>query len=263
MELRILRSLNARMELTPNDQTYFSNLEKGFRGEQEFDKWIESLANSRLILHDLLLEYNHTLLQVDSFVIDMDKVYLFEVKNFEGDYYIEEDRWHSLSKNEIKNPLLQLQRNESLMRRLLQDLGFPFPIMSYVIFINPEFHLYNCPPNLSIIFPTQLQRFIGRLAKSPSILKDTHSNLAAKLLSTHLTDSPYSRLPKYHFDQLKKGIPCPHCKRMYSSIIKNALVCHSCNTLEPYHHAILRNVEEYRMLFPHLKLTTNQNTYLV
>ena len=42
---------------------------------------------------------------------------IFEVKNFEGDYYIEKDQWYSASsKIEIVNPLSQLERSRSLLQ---------------------------------------------------------------------------------------------------------------------------------------------------
>ncbi|MFY0757738.1 hypothetical protein AB1K32_02510 [Metabacillus dongyingensis] len=46
------------------------------------------------------------------------------MKNYERDFYLERDKWYSSSKLEIKNPLLQLKRNESLFRRLLQENNF-------------------------------------------------------------------------------------------------------------------------------------------
>jgi hypothetical protein len=257
LELKIMRSLKVRMNLEAKEANYYLNLEKGFKGEQKFDEWIESLSPNGLVLHDLLLECNNTIFQMDSLFISSKTIYLFEVKNYEGDYVIEADRWYSLSRSEIKNPLLQLQRNESLLRRVLQELGFDFSVDSYVIFVNPEFQLYNATLNLPIIFPTQLHRFMGKLKKAPSELKDTHSKLAEKLLSLHLTDTPYFRLPTYQYDQLKKGITCPFCHELYTTFHKSNLVCNACGGKEMYHTAVLRSVEEFRLLFPNKKISTN------
>jgi hypothetical protein len=141
LELKIMRSLNVRMKLETKEENYYLNLEKGYEGEQKFDKWTENFSDNCLVLNDLLLEYNNTIFQIDSLIISSNTIYLFEVKNYEGDFFIEADRWYSLSKTEIKNPLHQLQRNESLFRRLLQDLGFNISIEPYPIFVNPEFQL--------------------------------------------------------------------------------------------------------------------------
>ncbi|RXT08825.1 nuclease-related domain-containing protein [Ammoniphilus sp. CFH 90114] len=257
LELKMMRALYARMSFSAKEETYYLNLEKGYIGEKVFDKRLDDLSHERLILNDLLLEYNHTLFQIDSLLITSNTIYLFEVKNYEGDFYIEADRWYSLSKNEIKNPLLQLQRNESLFRRLLQDLGFTLPIESYLIFVNPEFQLYLAPQNLPIIFPTQLNRFISKLNKIPSKLKDTHSKLAEHLLSLHLDESPYNRLPEYHYSKLKKGIACPNCHKLFDTFIKKVLICHGCGFNEEFYPAVLRSIEEFRTLFPSSRITTN------
>ncbi|PWW27956.1 nuclease-like protein [Cytobacillus oceanisediminis] len=138
-----------RIETAPifkySDEAYFkelhtlSLLRKGFTGEKQFDMLLQSMPDESIILNDLLLEYSNTIFQIDSLLITGDCIYVFEIKNYEGDFYINHDKWCTTSKSEIKNPLLQLQRSESLLRRLLLDLGFNAPIKSYLIFINPEF----------------------------------------------------------------------------------------------------------------------------
>lgn len=56
------------------------------------------------IVNDLLLEHQHTMFQIDSLLFSRDLIYLFEVKNYEGNFYIEGDKWHSNDQEEIKNP---------------------------------------------------------------------------------------------------------------------------------------------------------------
>ncbi|WP_442874236.1 hypothetical protein [Cytobacillus sp. NCCP-133] len=76
---------------------------------------------------------------------------------------IEQDRSYTATINEVKNPLLQLQRSESLLRRLLQELGYKSPLKAFIIFINPEFHLYQATKNLPAIFPAQINRFMDKI----------------------------------------------------------------------------------------------------
>ncbi len=258
LELKILRSLNARIGLTPKEETYYSNLEKGYKGELRFDECIENASHDRLVLNDLLFECNSSLFQIDSLLISSNMIYLFEVKNYEGDFFIEDDKWFTMTRTEIKNPLLQLQRNESLFRRLLQEHGFTFSIESYVIFINPHFQLYQTPLGLPIIFLTQLNRFIEKIIKTPSKLKDIHSKLAEQLLSLHLKESPHSRLPDYDYLRLEKGILCPSCHKVYDSFNKTFLICTHCRGREEYDTGVLRAIEEFKMLFPNSKITSNQ-----
>ncbi|HAF0292697.1 TPA: NERD domain-containing protein, partial [Salmonella enterica subsp. enterica serovar Typhimurium var. 5-] len=89
-----------------------------------YDDWMNALEPEHLILNDLLLEVNGSLFQVDSLVIFQDMIYLIDVKNHEGDYYYDSSGklWTIFGK-EVKDPLLQLKRSESLMRQLLHTLG--------------------------------------------------------------------------------------------------------------------------------------------
>ncbi|MGE8204859.1 nuclease-related domain-containing protein [Heyndrickxia sp. NPDC080065] len=258
VELKLLRYLNERMHLSEKDKMNYLTLEKGFKGEQTFDERIKNISNDWLILNDLLLESNNTICQIDSLLISNPTIYMIEIKNYEGDYYIEADRWYSISGNEIKNPILQLKRSESLFRRLLQDLGLNYPIESYVIFINPEFHLYQAPRNLPIIFPTQLSRFINKFTQRTSKMKDKYLKLAEQLVSVHSEESPYKRIPDYTFDQLKKGVACARCRSFVNDFSKNSLVCETCDHKENVTAAVIRSVEEWAILFPERKITTNE-----
>lgn len=257
-ELRLFRALNSRMDLSTKDETYYSNLEKGYQGELQFDEWLLSAAEGGLILNDLLLEMNNTLFQIDSLLITAYIVYLFEVKNFEGDFVAEGDQWFTSSKTEIKNPLLQLKRNEQLFRRLLQELGCKSKIQSHLIFINPEFQLYQAPLNLPAVFHPQLNRFAVPLKKDTSLkLSSAHTKLADRLAAAHLDKSPFSSVPEYRWEGLRKGIWCRGCGVLYEHANKKTLVCKICGRIENYTEAIIRASKEYKLLFPEDKITTN------
>lgn len=257
LELRIMRYLNLRMQLTAKDLNRYYNLEKGYIGEQQFDVRLGDLRVDWLILNDLLLEINNTIFQIDSLLISEKSIYLIEIKNYEGDFYIENEIWYTLSKKEIKNPLDQLDKNESLLRQLLQELGVSASIESLLIFVNPEFHLYQASMNFPIIYPTQLNRFFKRLNEKTPFVEKGQSKFAEKLVSLHLKDNPYSRVPIYSYDQLKKGCFCCSCHSFDVELQGDKIVCKKCDCHEDVESAILRIVEEITILFKDQKITTN------
>jgi hypothetical protein len=256
--LKILRILNTRMDLTVDVQKYYVNLKKGYEGEVQFDVLTEKLHSNCYILNDLLLENNSTTSQKDTLIIYQDTVYLFEVKNFEGDFCYGPDIFSTLSGMEISNPLDQLKRSKSLLRQLLQKLGFTLPIEAYVVFINPEFTLYQAPLDLPFIFPTQLNRFLKKLDSKPSSLNNLHKKLADKLVSLHQTESPYTRLPTYTYNQLKKGITCKKCNSFSVTVQGQKMVCNDCGCKEMVATAVMRSVDEFKLLFPDRKITTHE-----
>lgn len=255
-ELKLLRMLKARGGLL--DDSRFWNLEKGYQGEVVFDKWFSSLDGEWIVVNDLLLEHAGSVFQIDSLVIGLDRVYLFEVKNFEGDFLLEQDRWYSGSK-EIKDPLMQMQRCETALRQLLRSLGYQSPIESTLIFINPEFTLYNCSPKLPIVFCSQLNRFSKKLLQqsaSSGRLHARHSRLAEKLCELHLVKSPYERLPEYRYEELRKGIVCVGCGGMGVRHHHRMIECERCGSKEELDRALIRSIKECCSLFPQIKITT-------
>lgn len=142
-----------------------------------------------------------------------------------------------------------------MFQKLLLEHGFNYPIESYLIFINPEFHLYTTTINPSIIFPAQLNRFLKKLNSRPVKLNLRHYKLAEKIASLHITESPYSRVPPYNYDRVKKGILCLICRSFFMVVERDILHC-SCGCKESIDAAVMRNVKEYILLFPDRKITT-------
>lgn len=258
-EYRILISLKARMDLTAKDKKHYSYLEKGYLGEVIFDQLTEQLQNDLYIINDLCLEMNNSFFQIDTLIISQHTIYPFEVKNYEGDYRYELGNFYpKLSKDEIKNPLDQLKRTKSLLRPLLKNLGFQLPIEGAVTFVNPHFTLYQAPLDEPIIHPTQLNSLMKKLNEIPSKLTNHHKRLADQLISMHQTESPYTRLPPYSYNQQQKGIICGQCHSLITSVEdKQKIVCGICGYEETVDSAVLRCVEELLLLFPDLKITTN------
>ncbi|PLR76533.1 nuclease [Bacillus sp. V3-13] len=256
-DLLILKILNTRMSLSDKDKQHYFNLKKGYEGEKIFDSLTERLQCECIILNDLLLKLNNTIFQIDSLIITSETIYFFEVKNYEGDYYYESDRLYKKPNSEINNPLIQLNRSESLLRQLLQNLGINIPINASIVFINPEFTLYQTPLNKPFIFPTQVNRYLKNLNKTSSKLNGKHKMLADKLISLHIKDSPFMLLPSYDYDQLRKGITCNKCTSFSISVEGRKCVCKECGYEEVVAIAVMRNVKEFKLLFPNRKINTN------
>jgi hypothetical protein len=73
-------------------------LVKGREGGKWFDDWLLANAGEGIILNDLLFETNNTFYQIDSLFLTTHTIYLFEVKNYEGDFYLERDKMVFISK---------------------------------------------------------------------------------------------------------------------------------------------------------------------
>ena len=258
IELLILSNLEKRLNLEKNDRLHYSNLQKGYEGELLFDSMTKKLQCNCYILNDLLLKVNNTTFQIDTIIITAETIYLYEVKNYKGNYYYETDKFFKMPSTEIINPLYQLERSRSLLRQLLHKHGFNLPITASLIFINPAFTLYQAPLNKPIIFPTQLKQYLNKLNAIPTPLNQSHQRLAEKLISLHIDDSPFTQLPSYDYDQLQKGINCGKCNSFAINVQASNCVCRECGYKELVATAVMRGVKEFRLLFPEQKITTNK-----
>lgn len=256
--LRIIKALQTRSVLADKEEQAFFQVSKGFNGERRLDEWLDLLEIESLVLNDLLLEVSGTLFQLDSLVITQETVLLFEVKNYEGDYYYQGEILNTLAGTEIKDPFLQLKRSESLLRQLLKSLGFNLPVAAHLIFVNPSFTLYQAPRNHSIIFHGQMDRFIKKLNKIHSKLTSKHRILAEKLIELNISESPFLRIPEYDYGLLRKGIVCRSCERIIESHNKKNFFCPNCGSQETIESAVIRSTEEFKLLFPELQVTTNK-----
>jgi len=258
-ELQILQFLKARKALTSEQTQTYHNLHKGYLGEKNFYQLLKkNLSVNSIVLHSLLFESNNTTFQIDCLIILQNTIYLIEVKNFEGDFYLKNKTWYAISsKREINNPLIQLERSEFLLRNLLQTHGFQFKLSPYVVFVNETFTLYGAPLKIPVIFPTQLQRFVGMLNNTPSKLTQLHKRMVKKLEELHITESPYERLPEYNLRQLKRGICCHKCRSFMIRVSYKKLSCVECGYKESIDSGVMRSVVEFSTLFPENKITTS------
>ncbi|WP_010677883.1 nuclease-related domain-containing protein [Bacillus timonensis] len=256
-ELTVFEILNKRIELSSKDKQYYFKLKKGYAGELLFDSLTEKLQCDCLILNDLLLEVNNTTFQIDTLLLIDGKIYIYEVKYFEGDYYYESNKFYKKPKHEVSNPFLQLDRSESLLSQLLRNHGFHHPIDASVVFNNPTFTLYQAPLNLRAILPTQIHNHMRALDETPSKINEKQKRIANLLVSLHITKSPYSKIPIYHYEQFRKGITCKICDSFSLSIEGRKCKCQKCGYQELVETAVLRAVKEFQTLFPDQKITTN------
>lgn len=257
-ELVVLKTLRNRMDLSMAYQQNYISLKKGFEGELLFDLLLENLECECLVLNDLLLKVNNQTFQIDSLIILKNAVYLLEIKNYSGNYCYKTDKIFLKDQAEITNPLIQLYRTESLLRQLFLKFHFKTSIHPLIIFINPEFTLYQAPLGAPFIFPSQLNGFIKKLNSSQSEVHEDHIKIAERLLSLHIDENPYQQLPPYHYHQLRKGMYCASCHSFAISIKGKMSTCTSCGNKELVESAVLRNVKEFKLLFPNEKVTTSK-----
>lgn len=222
-----------------------------------------SLNGDWLILNDLLLKYEGSKFQIDSLLLSQFALYQFEVKHFEGDYYINGKRFYTMAGKEINSPIIQIEKNETTLRQIVQNSVMPnLKVISFIVFTHPEFTLYQTPKDLSyLIFPTQLNKLMRNLNSQRTKATQKHFKFAEDLLSLQISEDPRQYTPEYSYESLKKGVVCAGCKNYVDSFMrrhsKGFYICDTCGVLEKVDDVIMRHVNELKLLFPEMKITTN------
>lgn len=256
--LTIREYLARRMTFSKDEQNIFDNQARGFIGESQWDQLTTlRLQCGCLILNDLLLEVMGTTFQIDSLLLAGNTLYLHEIKNYVGDYYYEDGKMFLSSGTEIKNPFPKLLETTACLRRLLQQMGYSYHIEAAVVFINPNFTLFQAPRDLPVLFLSQLERHFQKLNRIHVPLSEGLKQLAPQLAKRHIQEFQFKKRPVYHYSQLQRGATCIQCGS-FSLVEKGyRIVCMKCDHVDRATDIALRSAKEFRLLFPDEKLTTS------
>ncbi|MBU9710308.1 nuclease-related domain-containing protein [Evansella tamaricis] len=266
LELIMMEYLSYRMEFSQSQKRHLYRLNSGYEGEVRLDQWYDNCPDHWLVLNDLWLKNStESYFQIDSLLITPRTAFVLDAKNNYGEHHLLDDRWYrcSDSKEWTTNPLTQQKRCETSFRQILQNSGTSFPIVSKLVFVNQEFTLYNTPQGLPLLLPTQIKSFFENMKMNdPGPAKPTQNQikLANYICTVHMDKSPYSNLPGYDFEGLKKGLLCENCKSFLAPPVEScrSIVCHRCGHNEEVKSCILRAIEELVLLFPDEELTTDR-----
>ncbi|GAA0354197.1 hypothetical protein GCM10008932_04030 [Alkalibacterium iburiense] len=256
--LNLYEELNARKTLCPKDAQKLSQLRKGHIGESQ---WLSLLNKSSIteakLLNGLVLIVNDQTLQMDTLLIRPDALYLYEVKNYKGVYLNGTDTITSINGNEYVNPLLQLSRTSIQLRQWLKYNRFSIPVKAFVVYINSDFTLYNANETEPVILPTQINAHLKQLSTHTLPLTDKHDRLFQMLCSAHQTEAAFQRkLPTYTFEELKKCVSCLECHSLSICLTERKYYCQTCHSVGPIAKLVIKQVEDFRLLFPRSRITT-------
>ncbi|WP_161878202.1 nuclease-related domain-containing protein [Alkalibacterium sp. MB6] len=258
--LQGLQILNKRMNLLDRHKKDLYKLEKGLEGELHFDALIkENLKSDSLIVNDLLINYNDTTIQIDSLIITNNAIYLYEVKNYKGTYQLINEQFITLHGDEIPDPTLQLKKSSQVIRRFLKDAHSHLPLVTHIVFVHPNFHLYNDQVTSPFIYANQIEDHVNTLNRSTNQLSHHRYNLANRLLEHVIVEAPYQKkLPPFQLETVKKGVSCKHCETLLTWENQRNNYCDDCKQVTSIEEAILHAVKQYRLLFSESQLTTNR-----
>lgn len=246
----VLELLHYRAVFSFQEQSQFENQVKGYEGEQRFDVFLDRLGQKGFVVNDLFLSSQNTHYQFDAIVVINEQIIIYEVKNYAGRYSYEDGVLLSDTGYSIQDPVGQVNRKKSYLHNFMRKNGYASIIQAYVVYINPDFYLYNLPPMDSITFLGQLERHFDDLAKTAHRVSLPNQKIAQTLVQHHNENYRPDNLPIYEFKNLKKGVLCKKCFSFDGENRRQSRICNTCGYKEKTTDAIYRSVLEFQVLFP-------------
>lgn len=259
--LAMLEILKKRAQLSAKAHKYYLNQKKGYLGECCFDALTEKIKCDCLVLNDLPFQDDGNEFQIDALIITAYTIYLYEIKNYEGEYYYKDGFFHSVSSNfKFESPIEWLNRKETYLQKILYEMGVDLPIKSFIVFVNPEFTLYDVSYSEKVLLPTSITRHFCYMDQLHGSLSQMHTETASKLCELSAQYIPRLKgVPRYEFQELEKGLICRDCESFLHEIPhkKKFAICSACNHQESASQCTVRHIEEYKTLFPDGTLTVD------
>lgn len=251
-------TLNSRKGLSPKEIQGFEQVKKGFMGEKKLAHLLSNSTYENLLpIFGSLFEVGDSEVQIDCMLLIRDRIFLLEVKNYTGDYCLENGNLYLFpNKTQVHNPLAQLDRAELLIKRMLKEMRIHLEVQSYLVFIHSSFLLYGSTPQLPMIFYPQLNRFLQKLNANARPLTVEVVKLAEVLTNRRKERSAYERLPNYELAQLKRGVFCPKCSANLRRTGRRRFTCLACACDWDAEDVILYAVAQYHFLFPEEPIST-------
>ncbi|MCC5894587.1 MAG: NERD domain-containing protein [Alkalibacterium sp.] len=251
--------LNSRMKLSTDVDNYYRALKAGFEGELAFDQMFsEGVTSGGIVLNDLLLSVNGSTIQIDSLILAPDIIYLFEIKNYRGNYRYDNDHYRKTNGYDILNPKNQLNKTLTLLSQLLKQWKVATPLKGAVVFVHQTFTLYEAQPDEQVVLPSQLISHLKLLNSQHNKVPQQVRSLANRLIEHHRDEVPYQKqLPDFHWDKLKKGLTCGSCKSFDLKLNQRSCVCLNCERATSRKNCLIENINNLILLYPDKKVTTS------
>ena len=101
--LQYLEALYFRNGLTLEEEKEYQKLLQGYQGEVYFDKLCQFFSISKeQTMDDITLSLFKNVTQIDKIIVSGNVLYLIDVKNYQGNYRYEHQRW-TLNGNILSN----------------------------------------------------------------------------------------------------------------------------------------------------------------
>ena len=257
-ELLHYEALKRRVKLTKSEDFKYKNAIKGYEGECLYDRIFDRMGHDYLYIYrDLYLQIGNSCTQYDTLIITDQGIISNEVKNFTGNYTIENGTWFNNNYQLPNDAFSQLNRSLGKLMDLRNSGQSDFNISGKLVFPNDSLVLRtddssNCN---KIILRSGMREYFRQLNRSSQRLGNK-ADYISRLLSQYTVENPYFN-PSTDKTRIKLGLYCGSCGHFNLNRKRFHLVCNKCGSIESNETHLLRAMSDYKFLFYKEEMTRN------
>lgn len=256
-ELLHYRGLAARSTLTKDEIDKIRALERGCKGESDYDAVLEKTGHQSVyVFRDIYLLIEGSVTQYDTLIVSESGVAVNEIKNFSGDYRYDNGMWTIGNYRVPDDAASQLRRAIGKLKRLQSSTSYNFQVVGKLVFPNEDFQLFTEDDRLwnQVVLRSNMKRYFRGFDNEYS--GDAASEFVT-LIEKHIVPNPYFK-HGVEFDAVRKGLYCGGCgsvdlKKQYFHFI-----CQRCESRESNETHIVRAMNDFKYLFGRLPMTTKR-----
>lgn len=253
--MKYLETLSIREQLTEAENKTLIRLQKGFEGEQLYDRILDEVGHDDIsIFRDIWIKADKSLTQIDSLIVSDDVVIINEIKNYSGQYIYENNIWQVGNIQISDDPIIQTKRASSKLIKIFRENHMSVTVDSKVIFPNPYFIIStnDAACTSSIIKRDRIKMYMRTFNQLPSWKK---SGDIIELVESYRVPEPCYQMGT-EFSRLRTGRYCFHCKSYELEGYRGYTICRNCHERTSNKLHVLTAVRDFQILFHKEKVTT-------
>lgn len=232
----------------------YQNLEAGAQGEQFVIDALQTYGRKHWVVLQNVWQDYFGVYESDIILITRSAVYIFEVKNFEGLFEYKESRCYINGRRIKENYIHQAEKAFLNLTDICQKINRSIPVRGAILFVgeHSEVRVDSKIEDIEVIVRHQLRKYILQIAREEQ--ENYHVQIDYKKIISQFERNevlnPFRPKISYSaldLEQGKKGIHCEYCKS-YNILISKKFVRCKCGHAELRRAAILRMIDEYRVL---------------
>ena len=209
------------------------------------------------IYRDIYLQIENSVTQYDTLIISESGIVVNEIKNFTGNYRVEDSTWTRSGSGLIPDDAAsQLRRAVGKLIRLRNAVRFNFDVSGKLIFPNESFRLFSEEERVwnQVVLRADLRRYFGSFNNEYS---GEYASKLAGIVERHIVPNPYLKL-RVEFESVRHGLYCGGCGSFKLEKQQFHLLCMTCGSRESNETHLVRAMSDFKYLFGPLEMTSRR-----